>query len=470
MLFGVVLFYPEPFVSMKKLASTLIALSVSLLASCISAAEKNARTSVEDYIGLIVGSQEVAGANLATIDRLWGNGDAAMLIESLRFSSDQSVSFAIRDLLAKKMGTSLNADLDELWQSVWGKPYEPHPEYADFKARLYRGLDERFKEYFENEPKAEIRLDEVRWGGVARDGIPPLKDPKVISAGEADWLGEKDVVFGVTFNGKSRAYPKRILAWHEMVKDKVGGKSINGVYCTLCGSMIVYSTEFKGKHYELGTSGFLYRSNKLMYDHETKSMWSTLEGKPVIGPLVGKGIELEPLYVVTSTWGEWKRRHPETTVLSLDTGHQRDYGEGVAYKDYFNNDRLMFTIPDAVKDASLKNKDRVLALRAPEKGEGVMAISIKFLKKNPIHYQKLGSKNLVVFTDDSGAARAYDAGDMKFASWDRGAWATDEDGEKWMMKEDGMTSGSKKALPRYPAHEAFWFGWHSAFPDTQLVK
>ena len=91
----------------------------------------------------------------------------------------------------------------------------------------------------------------------------------------------------------------------------------------------MYQTEYNGKHHELGTSGFLYRSNKLMYDQETFSLWSTLQGEPVVGPLVGQGIKLKQHHVVTSTWGEWKRRHPKTKVLSLDTGHQRDYGEGV---------------------------------------------------------------------------------------------------------------------------------------------
>jgi len=82
-----------------------------------------------------------------------------------------------------------------------------------------------------------------------------------------------------------------------------------------------------------------------MYDHGTKSFWSTLHGEPVVGPLVGKGIKLNRRYLVTTTWGEWKKRHPDTTVLSLQTGHRRNYGEGVAYHNYFATDQLMFTVP-----------------------------------------------------------------------------------------------------------------------------
>ena len=109
--------------------------------------------------------------------------------------------------------------------------------------------------------------------------------------------------------------------------------------------MVLYETRHKGVSHALGTSGFLYRSNKLMYDRETSSLWSTLHGTPVIGPLVGKGISLKRRSVVTTTWSEWKKRHPQTTVLSLDTGHRRDYGEGVAYQDYFSTDEVMFSVP-----------------------------------------------------------------------------------------------------------------------------
>ena len=90
---------------------------------------------------------------------------------------------------------------------------------------------------------------------------------------------------GISLGDDVRAYPKRILAWHEMFVDTVGGISVAGVYCTLCGTMILYETTRNGVDHELGTSGFLFRSNKLMYDRATQSLWNTLWGKPVIGPL-----------------------------------------------------------------------------------------------------------------------------------------------------------------------------------------
>ena len=193
-------------------------------------------------------------------------------------------------------------------------------------------------------------------------------------------------------------------------------------------------------------------------------MWSTLKGEPVAGPLMGKNIKLKRRYLVTSTWGEWKKRHPDTTVLSLDTGHRRDYGEGVAYKDYFGTDKLMFTVPEI--DKRLLNKDEVLAFR-DEKQQ--LAIAIKYLAKTRIHHDKLGDTNIVVLADKDGTSRAYDAGGIKFSSWNLNDTATDEEGRSWQVREDKLTLGNR-TLTRMPSHSVFWFGWVSQFPETRLVK
>jgi hypothetical protein len=312
-----------------------------------------------------------------------------------------------------------------------------------------------------------IRLDEIRWGGVRRDGIPPLKNPAMVAADDARWLHDEDIVFGVAINGDVRAYPKRILAWHEMFKDRIGGLELAGVYCTLCGALVLYDVSVGGVQHELGTSGFLYRSNKLMYDHATKSLWSTLTGTPVVGRLVGQGIELKSLYVVTTTWKEWRRRHPRTQVLSLDTGHRRDYSEGAAYREYFASDRLMFTVPKL--DERLPNKAEVLALRFPQVSES-LAIAADFLAGQPVYHARIGSVNVVVLTDTSGANRVYESRETTFASWDDANTARDSVGNAWRVDESQLTAPNGQTMKRLPAHRAFWFGWHAAFPDTRLVK
>ena len=431
---------------------------------------KPATAAQPDYLPLTVfyelfADEGAAIAALKKIDAGWNNAYAAMLLDVIFFIPSSSTQEKTAALLEKASGLRYRNDLNPFYEWLWSMDPGQHPQYAEFKAAIYEGVDPRFREYFEKNPRSRIRLDEIRWGGVRRDGIPPLKNPKMIAASAATYLDDNNVIFGVAIDGDVRAYPKRILAWHEMVKDKIGGRELNGVYCTLCGAMILYDTTVNGVQYELGTSGFLYRSNKLMYDHATKSMWSTLTGEPVVGALVGKGIELPTLYVVTTTWKEWKTRHPNTLVLSLETGHDRNYGEGVAYYDYFATDRLMFNVPKL--DKRLANKAEVLALRY---GNEPLAIAADFLARNRVYQDRTGKTDFVVLTDASGANRVYEAANVKFASWDSDKTARDRAGQSWTVTESELTGANGQRLKRLAGHRSFWFGWSSQFPNTRLVK
>jgi hypothetical protein len=160
------------------------------------------------------------------------------------------------ELLKQKTGQDFGLDTNQ-WL-VWWWQQEPVADdsYAKFKSRLYGLIDEKVKVYFSSERDSRIRLDEVRWGGVKQDGIPPLRQPNMITAAAADYLEDDNVIFGIKINGDARAYPKRILAWHEMFIDEIGGTEFAGVYCTLCGAVILYKTEYEGVRHRLGTSGF----------------------------------------------------------------------------------------------------------------------------------------------------------------------------------------------------------------------
>lgn len=423
---------------------------------------------LSDFAALIADDETKASSALERIGAQWHESSAALLIEMVHHVRSRRVLRGVMALIETRTGKAFDGSVDPWYEWLWSAERPVHPELAHFKTLLYAPIDPRFAEYFEGHPKAIIRLDEIRWGGVRRDGIPPLKTPAMVAAGQAPWLDGDDIVFGVAISGDLRAYPKRILAWHEMFKDRIGGHELAGVYCTLCGALVLYDVTVNGVQHELGTSGFLYRSNKLMFDHATKSLWSTLTGTPVVGALVGKGIELQPLYVVTTTWKEWRQRHPGTQVLSLDTGHRRDYSEGAAYRDYFATDRLMFSVP--ARDDRLPNKAEVLALRVPHASGETLAIAADFLASRPVYQGQIGALRFVVLTDGSGANRVYEAVGVAFVGWDQMATARDDVGGNWTVGESALTSTTGKALKRLPAHRAFWFGWHAAFPATRLVK
>ena len=181
------------------------------------------------FLGMINTGAQSFQVGLDEINRNWDISYVPMLLESIRFFPIRQRAELFR-VLTSKTGENFGDDFNAWYRWLWKQKYQPHPQYGQFKASLYQRIDRRFAEYFQDTDDAKIRLDEIRWGGVVRDGIPPLKNPKMLRAAEAQYLGDNDVVFGIKLNGDARCYPKRILAWHEMFKDTIGGESVCGVY------------------------------------------------------------------------------------------------------------------------------------------------------------------------------------------------------------------------------------------------
>ena len=335
------------------------------------------------------------------------------------------------------------------------EPADDTPLYLAFKHKLIAGIQEKMGAFLDPAKPRALSAQEVFWGGVRVDGIPPLESPAFVTPEDAaDWIGAKDLVIGVEVNGDARAYPRRIIDWHEMVNDTVGGVPVSLAYCTLCGSAILYDGRAGGAVHRFGTSGLLYRSNKLMYDRATNSLWEQYTGEPVWGDLVGSGLRLDVLPVVHTTWEEWLAAHPDTRVLDIETGHFRDYREGAAYARYFARSGLMFPVPD--RRGPLAVKDSVYAVR--HNGE-VVAYPILLLGERGFVEDEIGGERAVVFaTADRTGGRAYAAGAARFVSFDAAAGvALAEDGARWRLTESALLDGNGAALPRLPGHNSFWF-------------
>ena len=431
-------------------------------------AETSERAVTRAFLTLIAGEEGDMVDAIDLIGSTWEPSYLSMALEAMRLIRNPAVSGTLLQVMESQVGAGHGYDLGAWQRAMWNAPAALHPRYAAFKGAFHSFIDPRFSAYFDAVGEPSIRLDEIVWGGVRQDGIPPLRSPAMLVADEIGYLEDDNIVFGISVNGDARAYPKRILAWHEMFVDEVGGVPVAGVYCTLCGTVILFHTEHDGVNYQLGTSGFLYRSNKLMYDQATQSLWSTMQGTPVVGPLVGKGIVLDRGSVVTTTWGEWRRRHPDTKVLSLDTGHRRDYAEGAAYREYFATDEIMFTVP--ALDTRLKNKAEVFTVLLAGHPDRPLAISAGFLAEHPVYRDTIGDTALVVLTDPSGANRAYASEEVTFTDYDGDRGVQDDSGMAWTMEEHALTAEDGRVLHRIPAQRAFWFGWYAAFPHTRLVR
>ena len=441
---------------------------ILLVAAAPPRAEVGERAVSRAFLTLVAGEEGDMVDAMDLIESTWEPSYVSMALDVMRLMRNPAVSATLLRLTESKAGGEHGYDLGAWQRAMWNAPEARHPRYAAFKGALYAFIDPRFSAYFDAVGEPLIRLDEIVWGGVRQDGIPPLRSPAMLAADDVGYLQDDHIVFGISVNGDARAYPKRILAWHEMFVDVVGGVPVAGVYCTLCGTVILYHTEHDGVNHALGTSGFLYRSNKLMYDQATQSLWSTMRGTPVVGPLAGKGIVLDRGSVVTSTWGEWRRRHPDTKVLSLETGHTRNYEEGAAYRDYFATDDLMFQVP--ALDTRLKNKDEVFTVLLAAHPDRPLALSADFLAANPVHHDAIEGTALVVLTDPSGGNRAYASEDVTFTAYDGDRSAQDSSGATWTMDEHALTAADGRVLHRIPAQRAFWFGWYAAFPHTRLVQ
>lgn len=193
-----------------------------------------------------------------------------------------------------------------------------------------------------NVTRHSIPVKDIQSGGPPKDGIPALDHPLFTSVAEADQvLRQSDVVLGLEFDGIAKAYPLRILNWHEVVNDDVGNQPVLVTWCPLCGSGVGYSPIWEGKRHTFGVSGLLYKRNLLLYDRETDSLWSQLGGTAVTGDLAGTLLQLLP--ATQTTWARWKSEHPGTMVLSFNTGFRRDYSKD-PYGDWQIDRRLAVVV------------------------------------------------------------------------------------------------------------------------------
>ncbi len=193
-----------------------------------------------------------------------------------------------------------------------------------------------------NVSNATIPTSEILSGGPGRDGIPSIDRPKFVRPNAANFMLPDDLVVSITIGHKTRAYPLRILVWHEIVNDELGGQPIAVTYCPLCGTAMVFDRRVGSHTLSFGVSGLLYHSDVLMYDRQTESLWSQLGTKAISGPLVNT--ELQWLPSEHLTWAAWKKKYPDGEVLSTHTGFSRNYA-ATPYAAYAQSPGTMFPVP-----------------------------------------------------------------------------------------------------------------------------
>ncbi|MET0108536.1 MAG: DUF3179 domain-containing protein [Candidatus Thiodiazotropha sp.] len=276
---------------------------------------------------------------------------------------------------------------------------------------------------------ALVPIEQILPGGPPKDGIPSIDSPKFLPARKIDFLQPEDRVLGLSYNGFVRAYPIAIMNWHEIVNDRFGNRPVAVTFCPLCGTGIAFKAEHNNRPLSFGVSGLLYNSDVLLYDRASESLWSQIKMQAISGKF--KGERLEPIALYHTTWSDWIKRHPDSQVLSDDTGFARNYRRS-PYGDYETNRSIYFPVEFTAKGYHPK--------------ERVMGVNI------------------------GGVAKAYPFAELAKTS----GRITDRVGGESIEIEydiDNQTASAIDAEGKtIPTVIAFWFAWYAFHPNGQLFK
>ncbi len=274
-----------------------------------------------------------------------------------------------------------------------------------------------------------VPRSEIAHGGPPRGGIPALTDPPFVSVNEATFVAEDDRVIGVARNGVAKAYPLALMNYHEIVNDRFGDEAVVVTYCPLCFTGMAFKATADGKRLLFGVSGLLYNSDVLLYDRLSESLWSQLLQRAISGPMKGQNLTVLPS--VNTTWREWRRRYPQTRVLSWETGHLRHYDRD-PYALYDQSPDIMF--PVRFRAQGYHPKEYVIGIEL----DGVArAYPVSELARGAAEFRdQIGAHTVVVHYDDFNVS-----------------------GE--IRNENGAL---------LPFVQAYWFAWYAFHPDTQVYK
>lgn len=297
----------------------------------------------------------------------------------------------------------------------WASAMTPDPEQ-------YNGFDVA---------NATIPIEAIQRGGPPRDGIPSIDAPKFVSA-ENGGLQNTDRILGLNINGVTRAYPVRIMNWHEVVNDRLGGQPVVVTYCPLCGTGVAFQANTGGQVAVFGVSGLLYNSDVLLYDRASQSLWSQMLQTAVSGPR--KGTRLQQVPLTHTTWADWRSRFPKTEVLSTETGFRRDYGRD-PYAGYDRIQQLMFDV---------EHRD----------------------SRYPL-------KEWVVGVEVQGRHKAYPFSELARAVNAKGE-LVDRVADKTLRIRYDRAHGTAEVLDEagkpWPSTMAFWFAWFAFHPKTEVLR
>ncbi|MGQ0561618.1 MAG: DUF3179 domain-containing protein [Gemmatimonadota bacterium] len=332
-----------------------------------------------------------------------------------------------------------------------------------------------------------VPLEEIVSGGPPKDGIPAIDRPRFESVAAArKWLPDREPVIVVEYGGEGRAYPYRILMWHEIVNDRIGDLPVAVTYCPLCNTALVFDRRVGTRVLDFGTTGRLRHSDLVMYDRQTESWWQQATGEAIVGALSGS--ELKPLPSQTISWAEFRRVFPKGQVLSQRTGFDRPYGKNPypGYDDARGGPIAGFF--RGRRDDRLPAMERVAAVVL---GAESVAYPFSRLREPRVVNDRIGGRNLLIVwapgtasaLDRSEIAQGRDVGAsgvfardvngrvLEFTPAGDGVFRDRQTGSRWNLLGRAVAGPLRgKQLERVPHGDYFWFAWAAFRPHTRLWR
>ena len=333
-------------------------------------------------------------------------------------------------------------------------------------------------------PEPLVDPAEIRPGGPPPDGIPSIDDPRFEPASEVDWLADAEAVLALEAGGEARAYPLRIMIWHELVNDVVGGVPVTVSYCPLCNSAVAYDRRLGPHVLDFGTSGRLLNSSLVMYDRQTESLWAHFTGQAIIGYLAGAELDLVP--VQTVSFDAFREAHPDGAVLSLETGYPGyagRYGQN-PYVGYDDPDGAPFLYRGPTDDR-LAPMTRVLVVRGPGPAAAIPLDALR--QEGVVSFAAQGRDLIALYAP--GAVSALDTADVAEGRdvGSTGVFLAEVDGRPVTVEPAGdgtfadaadgsafdvlgrRRSGSGPDLTPVEHLDTFWFAITAFDPETEIA-
>ncbi len=333
-----------------------------------------------------------------------------------------------------------------------------------------------------NTEKSLIDLSELKRGGPPKDGIPSIDDPAFVSLSEAaSWVESNEPVIALEHEGEDRAYPLQILIWHEIVNDVIGGDPLLVTFCPLCYSALVFERTVNGETLEFGVSGFLRHSDLVMFDRKTETLWQQFTGKAIVGDYLGTTLKQIPSQIIS--FSQFRENYPDGTVLSRDTGYNRNYGNNpYAGYDDINNTPLFGAGND---DGRLPPMEKVIGVKLDEQRK---AYPYSITRKQQVINDTVGNMPLLIIHTD-GATSAMDAARIAESkeSGSTGVFKRTLEGQKlsFVVKDGNIIDeqtgsvwtvtghaqeGTHKGQELEPVTfgDYFAFAWLVFWPDTEI--